>query len=56
MDIMLKVISHLKSFGDIKAPKYLLSNTGLEEADFSIKLGKNKIISGWEAIYSRVCQ
>ena len=43
----------LKKFGDIKAPKYLLSNTGLEEADFSIKLGKNKIISGWEAIYSR---
>ena len=43
----------LKQFGDIKAPKYILSNTGLKEFDLTIKLGKNKIISGWEAIYSR---
>ena len=31
----------------------MLSNTGLKELDFAVKLGKNKIISGWEAIYSR---
>ena len=33
----------LKQFGDFKAPNYMLSNTGLKELDFAVKLGKNKI-------------
>lgn len=41
-----------KRFGDFHAPRYLLSNTGLREADFSIKLGKDKIVSGWKFGYS----
>ena len=42
-----------RKYGDFRAPEYILSNTGIDETDFSLKLGKNKIISGWEAIYSR---
>ena len=42
----------VKRFGDFHAPNYILSNTGLEEADFSIKLGKDKITHGWNLNYS----
>lgn len=41
-----------KRYGDFHAPNYVLSNTGLKEADFSIKLGKDKITSGWKFNYS----
>lgn len=41
-----------KQFGDFHAPNYLLSNTGLKEADFSIKFGKDKIVNGWKFNYS----
>lgn len=41
-----------KRFGDFHAPDYVLSNTGLKEADFSIKLGKDKIVNGWRFGYS----
>jgi len=41
-----------KRYGDYHAPNYLLSNTGLKEADFSIKLGKDKIVKGWNFNYS----
>lgn len=42
-----------KRFGDIKAPNYILSNTGLKELNYSIKLGRTRIIRGWEINYSR---
>ena len=41
-----------KRFGDFEAPDYILSNTGLEEGDFSFRVGKNTIDSGFEAFFS----
>ena len=41
-----------KRFGDFEAPDYVLSNTGVEEGDFSLRLGKNNISSGFEAYMS----
>ncbi|MDC7998239.1 TonB-dependent receptor [Gilvibacter sediminis] len=41
-----------KRFGDFEAPDYVLSNTGIEEGDFSLRLGKNTINSGFEAYMS----
>ena len=41
-----------KRFGDFEAPDYVLSNTGVEEGDFSLRLGKNNIASGFEAYMS----
>lgn len=42
-----------KRFGDFHAPNYVLSNTGLKEADFSLKLGNDKLVRGWNLNYSR---
>ena len=42
-----------KRFGDLSAPDYLLSNTGVKEFNVSFKLGRNKISKGWELNYSR---
>lgn len=42
-----------KRFGDFQAPMYNLSNTGLQEGNFSFKIGRTKIVKGWEFNYSR---
>ena len=42
-----------KQFGDLQAPEYILSNTGVKQMNISLKLGRSKILSGWEVNYSR---
>ena len=44
--------STYKRFGDFESPNYILSNTGSEEIDFSLRLGLNKIDIGFEKEYS----
>lgn len=41
-----------KRFGDLEAPDYLLSNTGIAENGLSFSIGKRDFIQGWEAYYS----
>ncbi|TWP29604.1 TonB-dependent receptor [Apibacter muscae] len=41
-----------KNLGDLSAPHYNLSNTGVKENDFSFQLGYNKQKYGIEAFYS----
>jgi iron complex outermembrane receptor protein len=38
--------------GDLEAPDYILSNTGLQEKGFSLNIGKRDFIQGWEGYYS----
>ncbi|MEM9686859.1 MAG: TonB-dependent receptor, partial [Bacteroidota bacterium] len=47
-----KVQGTLKRFGDVEAPHYVLSNTGVFENDFSLALGKNKFTDGFNVFYS----
>ena len=42
-----------KRFGDFQAPHYNLSNTGLKEGNLAFKLGRTKIVKGWELNYTR---
>ena len=44
--------STYKRFGDFESPNYILSNTGSEEIDFSLRLGLNKIDIGFDAYFS----
>jgi len=48
----IKLQSSLKRFGDFEAPKYVLSNTGLQQQHFLVELGRTKITKGWDAGYS----
>ncbi|MFD2434171.1 TonB-dependent receptor plug domain-containing protein [Mesonia maritima] len=41
-----------KKFGDYKAPDYVLSNSGNEEKDVSLRFGLNKFSSGFDVFYS----
>lgn len=41
-----------KRLGDLEAPDYLLSNTGIAEKGISFSIGKRDFIQGWEAYYS----
>ncbi|MFD0799492.1 TonB-dependent receptor [Maribacter chungangensis] len=41
-----------KKLGDLEAPDYLLSNTGILETGVSFSVGKRDFIQGWEAYYS----
>jgi iron complex outermembrane receptor protein len=41
-----------KKFGDLEAPDYLLSNTGIVEKGVAFSVGKRDFIQGWEAYYS----
>ncbi|NHF60214.1 TonB-dependent receptor [Flavobacteriaceae bacterium TP-CH-4] len=41
-----------KRFGDLEAPDYILSNTGIAQIGASFSLGKNSFEEGWEAYYS----
>ena len=43
----------LKQFGDLEAPNYVLSNTGIKEQNFSLGFGQNKFRSGWDVYYSK---
>lgn len=47
-----KVQGTIKKNGDFSAPDYVLSNTGSNENNFSLSLGKNKIISQWKTHFS----
>ncbi|MDG1041774.1 MAG: TonB-dependent receptor [Flavobacteriaceae bacterium] len=42
----------LKRFGDFEAPGYVLSNTGMDERNGSIKVGFNRFDYGFEGYYS----
>ena len=42
-----------KRFGDFQAPHYNLSNTGLKEGNLALKIGRTKIVKGWELNYTR---
>jgi len=42
----------LKRFGDFEAPDYVLSNTGMDERNGSIKVGFNRFDYGFEGYYS----
>ncbi len=42
----------LKRFGDVEAPDYILSNTGVFEKGASLAFGVNKFTYGWDAFYS----
>lgn len=41
-----------KHLGDLEAPDYLLSNTGIREKGISLNIGKRDFIQGWEGYYS----
>ena len=41
-----------KRLGDLEAPDYLLSNTGIQERGISLNIGQRNFISGWEGYYS----
>ncbi len=41
-----------KKLGDLEAPDYLLSNTGIQETGISFSAGKRDFVQGWEAYYS----
>lgn len=42
-----------KRFGDLSTPEYILTNTGLKEGNINFKIGRSKVIKGWELSYSR---
>lgn len=47
-----KIQGSFKYLGDMEAPNYLLSNTGIREKGISLSIGKRNFIQGWEAYYS----
>ncbi len=48
----LKVQGSYKRLGDLEAPDYILSNTGVSQLGASLQFGKNSFKEGWEAFYS----
>ena len=48
----LKAQGTLKRFGDVEAPDYVLSNTGIFERGGSLSFGNNKFTNGWDVYYS----
>ncbi|WP_271783535.1 TonB-dependent receptor [Aquimarina algiphila] len=50
--MFLKVHGTLKRYGDVEAPDYVLSNTGIFEKGFSASFGVNKFTYGWNVFYS----
>ncbi|MBS3738016.1 MAG: TonB-dependent receptor, partial [Psychroflexus sp.] len=48
-----KAQGSIKRLGDLEAPDYILSNTGVEEQNMAIGLGLNKIKYGFDVFYSR---
>jgi len=41
-----------KRFGDLEAPDYILSNTGINEKAISLTAGKQTFYEGWDVFYS----
>ena len=41
-----------KRLGDLEAPDYILSNTGIQEKGGTFTIGKRDFIQGWEGYYS----
>jgi len=50
--LYIKAQGSFKKLGNLEAPDYLLSNTGVQEAGISINIGKRDFIQGWEGYYS----
>lgn len=50
--LYLKAQGSYKLLGDLEAPDYVLSNTGIRQLGISINVGKRDFIQGWEAYYS----
>ena len=50
--LYLKAQGSYKLLGDLEAPDYVLSNTGIRQLGISINVGKRDFIRGWEAYYS----
>lgn len=50
--LYMKVQGSLKRLGDLEAPDYLLSNTGIRENSISLNVGQRDFLQGWEAYYS----
>ena len=48
----IKAQGSYKLLGDLEAPDYLLSNTGIREKGVSINIGKRDFVQGWEGYYS----
>ncbi len=48
----LKGQGSIKRLGDLEAPDYILSNTGIRENSASLNFGKRDFAQGWEAYYS----
>jgi iron complex outermembrane receptor protein len=48
----IKAQGSFKQMGDIEAPDYILSNTGVVEQNFAISTGLNKIKYGFDVAYS----
>ncbi len=50
--LYIKAQGSYKKLGDLEAPDYLLSNTGIRESGFSLNIGKRDFVQGWEGYYS----
>ena len=50
--LYIKTQGSYKLLGDLEAPDYLLSNTGIKEKGFSFTVGKRDFLQGWEGYYS----
>lgn len=50
--LYLKGQASFKRLGDLEAPDYLLSNTGIVETGVAFSVGKRGFLQGWEAYYS----
>ena len=50
--LYLKGQGSYKRLGDLEAPDYLLSNTGILQKGISFTMGKRDFIQGWEGYYS----
>lgn len=50
--LYIKAQGSFKLLGDLEAPDYLLSNTGIKQKGISFTIGKRDFIQGWEGYYS----
>ncbi|WP_423999634.1 TonB-dependent receptor [Maribacter sp. IgM3_T14_3] len=50
--LYIKAQGSYKRLGDLEAPDYLLSNTGIKENGLSFNVGKRDFLQGWEGYYS----
>jgi len=50
--LYIKAQGSYKKLGDLEAPDYILSNTGINESGLSLNVGKRDFEQGWEGYYS----